>query len=108
MLASLADYGTNPRLSQIIGTFFDAWTVVANRYGDEPPLTWHGLITITDRFGRLREHAIGKEQYLYHKIPIVRSGSIRRTARRIFVGGKLWVLLVALLFPKVATKLRKQ
>jgi predicted amidohydrolase len=108
VLASLADYGTNLRLSEAMGTFFDAWTVAANRYGEEPPLTWHGLITITDRLGRLRAHGIEKEQYLYRKIPIAHSGPVRRTVRRGFVGGKLMVLIVTLLCGMVAKKLRRQ
>ena len=106
VLASLADYGTNLRLSQMIGTFCDAWTVVANRVGEEPPLTWHGLLTITDPLARMRAHGMGKEQFIYHRIPIVRCGSVRRTARRAFVGGKLLILIVALLCGMVAKKLR--
>ena len=108
VLASLADYGTNPRLSQIIGTFFDAWTVVANRVGEEPPLTWHGLLTITDPLARLRAHGIGKEQFLYRRVPIAGCGPVRRALRRGFVGGKLMVLLVALLCGMLAKKLRRR
>jgi len=108
VFASLADYGTSLRLNGMLGTFFDAWTVVANRYGEEPPLTWHGLITITDRLGRLRAHGIGGEQYLYHRIPIVRSGGVRRGLRRLLAGGRLSVLVVALLGGTVATKLRRR
>jgi len=108
VLASLADYGTNLRLSQMIGAFCDAWTVVANRVGEEPPLTWHGLLTITDPLARMRAHGMGKEQFLYCTIPITRSGPVRRTARRAFVGGKLMVLIVALLCGMVAKKLRRR
>jgi predicted amidohydrolase len=106
VLASLADYGTSLRLNKMMGTFYDAWTAVANRYGEEPPLTWHGLITITDRLGRLRVHGIGREQYLVHRIPIVRGGAVRRRLRRLLAGGRLLVLIVALLGGTVATKLR--
>jgi predicted amidohydrolase len=106
VLASLADYGTSLRLNKMMGTFCDAWTAVANRYGEEPPLTWHGLITITDRLGRLRVHGIGREQYLVHRIPIVRGGAVRRRLRRLLAGGRLLVLIVALLGGTVATKLR--
>jgi predicted amidohydrolase len=108
VLASLADYGTNLRLNQIMGTFCDAWTVVANRVGEEPPLTWHGLLTITDPLARMRAHGMGKEQFLYHRIPIVRSGAVRRTARRAFVGGKLLVLLVVLLCEMLTKRLRER
>jgi len=108
VLASLADYGTSLRLNGMMGTFFDAWTVVANRYGEEPPLTWHGLITITDRLGRLRAHGIGREQYLYHRIPIVRDRATRTALRRLLTGGRLLVLVVVLLGGSVATKLRRR
>jgi len=108
VLASLADYGTSLRLNGMMGTFFDAWTVVANRYGEEPPLTWHGLITITDRLGRLRAHGIGREQYLYHRIPIVRDRATRTALRRLLTGGRFLALVVALLGGSVATKLRRR
>jgi len=83
VLASLADYGTSLRMSEMLGTFFDAWTVVANRFGEEPPLTWHGLITITDRLGRLRAHGIGDERYLVQRIPLPAAGVVRRKSRRV-------------------------
>ena len=108
VLASLADYGTSLRLNGMMGTFFDAWTVVANRYGEEPPITWHGLITITDRLGRLRAHGMGKEQYLVHRIPIVRSGGVRRRLRRLLTAGRLLVLVVVFVGGTVATKLRRR
>jgi predicted amidohydrolase len=92
VLASLADYGTNLRLNQMMGTFFDTWTVVANRYGEEPPLTWRGLLTITDPVARLRAHEMGKEQYLCQRIRIARPGLVHRKLRRLFVAGKLLIL----------------
>jgi len=108
VLASLADYGMSPRLNGMIGTFYDAWTVVANRCGEEPPLTWHGLITISDRLGRLRAHGIGREQYLYHRIRIVRGGRIRRWLPRLLAGGRLLVLVVAFMGGIIATRLRRR
>ena len=108
VLASLADYGTSLRLNAMMGTFYDAWTVVANRYGEEPPITWHGLITITDRLGRLRAHGIGKEQYLYHRIPIVRCGAAGRGLRRLLAGGWLLILVVVFLGGTVGAKLRRR
>jgi predicted amidohydrolase len=108
VLVSLADYGTSLRLNRLLGTLFDAWTVVANRYGEEPPITWHGLITIADRLGRLRAHGIGKEQYLYCEIPIARSGSVVRAARRVLAAGRLLALLVGLLGATLATRLLRR
>ena len=106
VLASLADYGTSLRLNEMMGTFCDAWTVVANRYGEEPPLTWHGLITMTDPLARMRVHGIGKEQYLVQRIRIVRPGLVRRGFRRLFVVGKLLALGAAFLCASAAKKLR--
>jgi predicted amidohydrolase len=106
VLASLADYGANLRLNQMMGTFCDAWTVVANRVGKEPPLTWHGLLTITDPLARMRAHGMGKEQYVYQRIRIVRPGLVCRVLRRLFVGGKLFALGAAFLCESAAKKLR--
>jgi len=62
VLGSLADYATNVRFNQIAGTFYDAWALVANWYGEEPPVMWHGLISITDPWARLRASGMGKAQ----------------------------------------------
>ena len=96
VLASLADYGTSLRLNQIMGAFFDAWTLIANRYGEEPPHMWHGLITITDPWARLRASGMGKEHILVRRIPISRPTEASRWMRRILVGFK-FLELVALL-----------
>jgi predicted amidohydrolase len=85
VLVSLADYGTDARLNRMIGSFYDAWNVVANRCSEEPPITWPGLITITDRWARLRGSGVGVEQILYARIPIERSGSLGRAVRRLLV-----------------------
>jgi len=106
VLASLADYGTSLRMNELLGTFFDAWTVVANRYGEEPPLTWHGLLTITDRLGRLRTHGVGREQYVCCEIPVARVGGVRRSCRRLVAAGRVVLLIGALLGGAIASRLR--
>ena len=95
VLASLADYATGLLLPRMMGTLFDAWTVVANRYGEEAPILWHGLITVTDRMARLRGHHVGSPYVLVHRIP-VRSRNLcgLRLLRRGIVGFKLVGLLL--------------
>ncbi len=108
VLASLADYATDLRLNEMMGTLADAWTVVANRYGEEPPRTWHGLITITDPFGRIRVHGMGKEQYLVCKLRLTRPGSIRRFCRRTATAGRLLVLTATFLVGWIGGKLLRR
>ncbi len=107
VFASLADYGTSLRLNQILGTFFDAWTVTANRYGEEPPLIWHGLVTITDWFGRLRGNTVGREGFVYQQIPIEQTGPIGRASRRLCAVGAALVFAVAYFAERLAMKLRR-
>jgi predicted amidohydrolase len=89
VLASLADNETDPRVNRMMGSFYDAWNVVANRYGEEPHNTWGGLITVTDRWARMRALRVGKEQMLAFRVPIGRSRAMSRAVRRAFVFGKL-------------------
>ncbi len=99
VLGSLADYATNVRFNQIAGTFYDAWALVANRYGEEPPVMWHGLITITDPWARIRASGMGKEQVLVHRIPTSSPNAVGRWLRRV---------LVAFKFVGLATQLTTQ
>ena len=101
VLASLADYGTDLRLNRMMGAFYDAWNVVANRCSEEPPLVWPGLVTITDPWARMRAHEVGKEQVLHFRIPIVRPRAIGRLARRVYV----FFRLIALVFGFAAASL---
>ena len=105
VLASLADYGTSLRMNEMLGTFFDAWTVVANRFGEEPPLSWHGLVTITDRLGRLRAHGIGDERYLIQRIPLPAAGALRRRLRRGAAGCRFLGVAGAILAAWIGRKL---
>ena len=107
VLASLADYGTSLRLNRVLGTFFDAWTIVANRYGEEPPLTWHGLISMTDRLGRLRGSSVGREGFVYQRVPIGQTGPIGRASRRFCAVGAALGFAAAYLGERFAAKLRR-
>ena len=89
VLASLADYGTDKWMNCLMGCFFDAWNVIANRYGKEPHNNWRGMMTVTDRWGRLRGHSVDCENILYCEIPLGRSGDLRRLVRRSAVFVKL-------------------
>ena len=96
VLASLADHATSCKLNQLMGAFFDAWTLVANRYGEEPPTMWNGLITITDPWARLHASSMSKEQVLVRKLSITEPSCIGRWLRRVLVGFR-FVGLAALL-----------
>jgi predicted amidohydrolase len=111
VLASLADFGTSLRLNQLMGAFFDAWTVIANRYGEEPPRMWHGLVTIADPWARLRASGVSKEQVLVQRLSVPRLSTVGRVARRILVGFKfagLTSLLVIQMVWSAATKREKK
>lgn len=86
VLASLADYGTSLRLNQLMGAFYDAWTVIANRYGEEDERVWHGLISITDPWARMKVRGMGKEQILVQPLLISNPTGVGRWLRRILVG----------------------
>jgi len=94
VLVSLADYATDRRLNQLMGAFYDAWAVVANRYGEEPPLTWHGLISISDPWGRLVASSLGRPEVLCQRIRITRPHLLGRGTRRLLAG--LWLLVLAI------------
>jgi len=108
VLSSLADYATNVRFNQIIGAFYDAWILVANRYGEEPPVMWHGLITITDPWARLHASGMGKAQVLVHRLSISRPNSVSRRLRRILVGFKFVGLATVLMVQIVWKALKKR
>ena len=95
VLASLADYATGLLLPRMMGSLFDAWTLVANRYGEEPPILWHGLITATDRMARLRDQHVGSPHVLVRTIPRRGEGPFPvRWLRRGMVGTKLLGLIL--------------
>jgi len=108
VLASLADYATSSRLNQLLGTFYDAWNLVANRYGEEPPILWHGLITITDPWARLHAASVGKEAVLVKKIPGSSATGLSRWLRRRLVGLKLILLVFALAGESMVRAIRKR
>jgi predicted amidohydrolase len=108
VLASLADFGTSLRLNQLMGAFFDAWTVIANRYGEEPPRMWHGLVTIADPWARLKASGVSKEQVLVQRIPITRLSPVGRVARRVLVGLKFVCLATALISQMVWKSIGKR
>jgi len=108
VLASLADYGTDLRLNRMMGAFYDAWNVVANRCSEEPPLVWPGLITVTDPWARMRAHEIGKEQTLHFRIPIARPRAIGRLARRTYVLFRLIALVIGFAAAAFGRSLNRQ
>ncbi|MFC2108680.1 carbon-nitrogen hydrolase family protein [Candidatus Bipolaricaulota bacterium] len=110
VLGSLADYATNVRFNQIIGTFYDAWTLVANRHNQEGSIYWPGLISITDPWARIRASGKGKEQVLVHRIPISSPNCVGRELRRVLVAFKfvgLATVLMTQMVWKAVTKSRK-
>lgn len=108
VLASLADYATSEKVNQLMGAFYDAWTIVANRYGEEPPLMWRGLITITDPWARLRASGMGKEQVLVQRLAITNPSSLGRWLRRVLVGFKFVGLATLLTIQMVWKAIRKR
>ena len=110
VLGSLADYATNVRFNQIIGTFYDAWTIVANRYGEENSRMWHGLITVTDPWAHLRLSGMSKEQVLVQRMAITNPNCVGRWMRRGLVGFKfvgMATVLTILMVWKAIKKKRK-
>ncbi len=108
VLASLADYATNVRFNQIAGTFYDAWVLVANRYGEESPIMWHGQISITDPWACLRASGMGKEQVLVHRLSITHPNDVSRWLRRVLVGFKFVGLATLLTIQMVWKGIRKR
>lgn len=108
VLGSLADYATDVRFNQIIGTFYDAWTLVANRHNQEGAIYWPGLITITDPWARLCASGIGKEQVLVHRIPISSPTCVGRWLRRVLVGFRFVGLVAALMTHLVVKAVKKK
>lgn len=107
VLASLADYATSLKINQLMGAFYDAWTMVANRYGEEPPRMWHGLITITDPWARLHASGMSKEQVLVHRLAIANPGGLGRWLRRLLVGFKFVGMATVLTIQMVWKAVRK-
>jgi predicted amidohydrolase len=86
VLGSLADYGTSRLLNRVMGVWYDAWTVIANRYGQENSITWHGLITIVDPCLRLHGCSMNRPNTLIHRIPITSPSPAARWFRRARTG----------------------
>ena len=100
VLAGLADYGKDAAMSKIIGTFFDAWAFTANRYGAEDSIRWHGLTTITDRWGRLVQSSVGRECVLVQDVALGSGSAWSRIARRTLVPFRTAGLIVAMIVRK--------
>ncbi len=96
VLAGLADYGTDPSMSAIIGTLFDAWAITANRYGVEDAIQWQGLTTMTDRWGRLVQWSVSRECVLVQDIEVDCGSPWTRFARRTRVAFRSIGLIVAM------------
>jgi len=111
VLAGLADYGTDATMSEIIGTFFDAWAITANRYGVEDTIQWQGLTTITDRWGRLVRSSVGRECVLVQDIPFGADSAWGRIARRTLVAfraaGLIVSMIVRVTWSRVAGSIRR-
>ena|GEM_PF-1607292 len=97
VLAALADYGTDASMSEIIGTFFDAWAFTANRCGKEDAIEWHGVTTITDRWGRLVQVSLEGECVLIQEISLERGSSLARFARRMLTPFRTVGLILSML-----------
>lgn len=108
VLASLADYATSEKVNQLMGAFYDAWTFVANRYGEENSIMWHGLISITDPWARLRAHGMSKEQVLVQRVTLTNPRGLGRWMRRLLVGfkfvGLATVLTIQMVWKSVSKK----
>jgi len=96
VLAALADHGEDSAMSKMIGAFFDAWAMTANRFGGEDSIQWHGLTTITDRWGRLVRSSIGRETVLVQDIPLAQTAPAGRQLRRMLVFFKSLALVISL------------
>jgi len=108
VLASLADYGTDLRLNQMMGSFYDAWNIVANRFSEEPPLTWPGMITMTDRWARVRGHSVDREAIVYARVPVTGSCGVGRAIRRALVFIKLLGTAMTFIGSTVLKGIRKR
>ena len=82
VLAGLTDGATDARLSQMIGTFFDAWAFTANRFGSEGQMQWPGLTTITDPLGRLMQSNVHRQCVLVQEVPLDHLNPAARSIRR--------------------------
>lgn len=105
VLAGLADYGTDTTTSRLIGTFFDAWAFTANRYGKEDSIEWHGLTTITDRWGRLVQSSVEGECVLIQEVPLERSSPLARFVRRMLTPFRTIGLILSMLVRKAWSSL---
>jgi len=107
VLASLADYATNEKVNQLMGAFYDAWTIVANRYGQERNIYWPGLISISNPWARLCAHGMSKEQVLVQQLAITNPSGLGRWMRRFLVGIKFVGLATLLTTQMVWGTIRK-
>ena len=108
VLASLADYGVDRRLNRMMGSFYDAWNIVANRFSEEPPLTWPGMITMTDRWARVRGHSVDREAIVYARVPVTGSCGVGRAIRRALVFIKLLGTAMTFIGSTVLKGIRKR
>jgi len=97
VLASLSDKGTELTIARIVGCLFDAWSLTANRFGQEGTAFWPGLITVADPVGRVRQHAVGKEHILFETLRIGSNRAHVRVVRRFVAGARLFGLSVVLI-----------
>jgi len=103
----MADYGVDIRINRLIGCLYDAWCVVANRYGTEPHNNWHGMITMTDRWSRVKAHGVGREQVLYYEIPLSGCGGLARGLRRFLVFWPFFYLAMGFALGELRQLLRR-
>lgn len=97
VLAGLADTGAGLTIARIVGCLFDAWSITANRFGQEGSTFWPGSISVVDPIGRVRGHAVGKEQVLVETLRIGSNRVLSRVARRFVVAARLFGLPFALI-----------
>ncbi len=105
VLAGLADTGTELTIARIVGCLFDAWSITANRFGQEGSTFWPGLISVADPIGRVRGHAVGKEQVLVQTLRFGSNRSLSRVARRFVAAARLFGLPFALIGRMAARRL---
>jgi 5-aminopentanamidase len=107
VLGSLADYGTDLRVTRMIGCLLDTRAVTANRAGQEGTRFWPGLIAIVGRLGRIESHALGKEQYLIATLSFGKDSALLRAARRWAGAFKIAGILCVMGAHSIARRLRR-
>ncbi len=86
ILHSLADDDQDDFVTLFQAGLYDAWFIVANRFGQEGEQFWPGLLTVTDPLGKLRSKKLGREQVLVYELRFASQGSRLKQIIR-----KLWV-----------------